>query len=378
MTKYKLNNNYFKILLLSVVLIALGSCGSSKKVNTSRKPNSRPVVTAKPSNTNRQPSRTSKPSSSTDQTLEATSTIKVTPQNVQEYIATFKATAQTNMRQHGIPASIIMAQGILESGIGKGKLAREANNHFGIKCHVGWSGEVIYHDDDSAAECFRKYKDASESYRDHGLFLTSRSRYNALFQLQKDDYKGWANGLKNAGYATDPKYPDKLIGLIERYELFLLDREVLGTLSNNKPIINEKPTQNNNKPFETQKPVVNETQNKPTVVTNNQANNDYHVVEAGQTLYSISRLYQLNTDDLMKINQLESTSLFIGQKLIVNKNQALPKKTTDIDEGQTHLVSAGDTLFNISKRYGLTVDELKKLNNLSDNSISLGQKLKIK
>ena len=127
------------------------------------------------------------------------------------------------MKMYDIPASISLAQGILESGMGYSRLAVEANNHFGIKCHSEWEGKRIYHDDDEKGECFRVYKDPRTSYRDHSLFLTSRSRYNLLFDLKIDDYKGWAKGLKKAGYATDPKYSNKLINLIERYSLDRFD-----------------------------------------------------------------------------------------------------------------------------------------------------------
>ena len=138
----------------------------------------------------------------------------------------YSAIAQEEMRLYGIPASITLAQGILESNSGRGRLSVEANNHFGIKCH-DWTGAKMYHDDDTAQECFRKYKDAKYSYRDHSLFLTTRKRYAKLFDLDKDDYKRWAKELKDAGYATDRKYPDKLITLIERYKLYNLDDEVL-------------------------------------------------------------------------------------------------------------------------------------------------------
>ena len=127
-----------------------------------------------------------------------------------EYLALFSVVAQEEMRLYSIPASITLAQGILESNSGRGRLSVEANNHFGIKCH-DWTGARIYHDDDSLQECFRKYNDAKYSYRDHSLFLTTRSRYSKLFDLDKDDYKAWAKGLKAAGYATDSKYPHKLI-----------------------------------------------------------------------------------------------------------------------------------------------------------------------
>ena len=149
------------------------------------------------------------------------------PSSVDNYISQYSDIAMRQMRKSKIPASIILAQGILESGSGRGRLAVKANNHFGIKCH-GWKGAKIYHDDDRSQECFRKYRKAETSYEDHSEFLTGRKRYASLFKLKSSDYKGWAKGLRAAGYATDRKYPQKLISLIERYQLYKYDEEVLG------------------------------------------------------------------------------------------------------------------------------------------------------
>ena len=139
------------------------------------------------------------------------------------YIKKFAPAAVKNMRFYRIPASITLAQGVLESGYGEGTLAKKANNHFGIKCHKGWKGKSIRHDDDAKNECFRSYKNPLRSYRDHSLFLVGRDRYSSLFKLKRKDYKGWARGLKAAGYATDPKYAEKLISLIERFNLTRFD-----------------------------------------------------------------------------------------------------------------------------------------------------------
>ncbi|MDG2475942.1 MAG: glucosaminidase domain-containing protein [Flavobacteriaceae bacterium] len=139
------------------------------------------------------------------------------------YIKKYAPAATKNMRFFKIPASITLAQGILESGYGEGTLAVNANNHFGIKCHKDWKGKSITHDDDEKDECFRSYKNPLRSFRDHSLFLVERDRYSNLFILNKKDYKGWAIGLKAAGYATDPKYADKLISLIERFKLTRFD-----------------------------------------------------------------------------------------------------------------------------------------------------------
>ena len=144
-------------------------------------------------------------------------------QKINFYVKKYAPAATKNMRFFKIPASITLAQGILESGYGEGTLAKKANNHFGIKCHKEWKGKSITHDDDEKDECFRSYKNPLRSYRDHSLFLVDRDRYSSLFTLNRKDYKGWAVGLKAAGYATDPKYADKLISLIERYNLTRFD-----------------------------------------------------------------------------------------------------------------------------------------------------------
>ena len=150
---------------------------------------------------------------------------RITPE---EYIQTYKDIAIREMKTHKIPASITLAQGLLESGAGNSALAREAKNHFGIKCHKGWDGDTYYMDDDEKNECFRKYKNAEESFKDHSEFLTTRSRYSALFELKITDYKGWAKGLKAAGYATNPKYAQLLIDRIELYDLTKYDQIALG------------------------------------------------------------------------------------------------------------------------------------------------------
>ena len=162
--------------------------------------------------------------------LSSCSAVKSPPNNdnnienkINLYIKKFAPAAVKNMRFYKIPASITLAQGVLESGYGEGTLAKKANNHFGIKCHNGWKGKSIRHDDDAKNECFRSYKNPLRSYRDHSLFLVGRDRYSSLFKLKRKDYKGWARGLKAAGYATDPKYAEKLISLIERFNLTRFD-----------------------------------------------------------------------------------------------------------------------------------------------------------
>lgn len=230
------------------------------------------------------------------ETLEATSRIAVTTDMIQDYILQYKDIAKDNMSQFGIPASITLAQGVLESGSGQGTLSKNANNHFGIKCHNEWDGPSVRHTDDAPDECFRKYEAPEESYRDHSQFLVTRSRYNALFSLDQDDYEGWAHGLKKAGYATDPKYATKLISLIERYSLDQYDREVLG-----------------NKPGKVKKEIKKEVENKKTETR--VASSKTHTVQKGDTLYSISKKYNTTVAKLQKTNNLNGTNLSIGQRL---------------------------------------------------------------
>lgn len=264
-----------KIVMFFLVGMLLFSCGSKKRV-VEKKQNPRPkmerVVIEEP----------------TETVLEIPK--KVYANATEEYIDTYKDIAQEEMRLYNIPASITLAQGILESASGFGRLSVEANNHFGIKCHE-WTGDRIYHDDDEKAECFRKYNDAKYSFRDHSLFLTMRSRYSKLFTLKKGDYKNWAKGLKAAGYATDRKYPQKLISLIERFNLHEYDKAVLGDE------IYASEVENDN--------------------VNEFANVDGHIVAKGETLYSISKRYNLTVKELQKMNGLRDSNIGIGQVLII-------------------------------------------------------------
>lgn len=280
-----------KKIIYFVVVVVLVSCGSSRNKKN-------PVSVTKPvtvviDNGKVVPTSTDSPTSSsepksgtTDEELVATSKVMTNAESIALYVNTFKEIAKKNMKEYGIPASITLAQGILESGAGRGRLSIEANNHFGIKCHKEWNGPSIRHDDDSSQECFRKYNDPAESYKDHSLFLTSRSWYKPLFSLAKDDYEGWAKGLKKSGYATDPKYPAKLIAIIERYQLNLFDSEVL----------NKKQEQ--------------KTENTPIILTEK-----LYTVQQGDTLYSLSKKYNVSVEELKKINDLRDNALSIGQKI---------------------------------------------------------------
>lgn len=271
---------YFALILL----LTSASCGTTKKLlgikEKDKETKEAVVVTSE-----EKEGRRSKKETRKVERKDETSTRTTYVDKIDLYIGTYAEIAKEEMKLYKIPASITLAQGILESGAGEGELTRKANNHFGIKCH-GWQGGKVYHDDDRSQECFRKYNDAKYSFRDHSLFLTERKRYAFLFELDPDDYKGWAKGLRTAGYATDRKYPDKLISIIERYQLYKYDGEVLG----HDVIAYEK---------------------------NEMGLPQTHVVKKGETLYSISKKYNLTVEQLKQLNNLSDSTLSIGQLLYV-------------------------------------------------------------
>ena len=211
-----------------------------------------------------------------------------------QYIKKYAPLAVLEMHKYNIPASVTLAQGILESGNGRSQLASKSNNHFGIKCHTGWKGAKVYHDDDEKGECFRKYKFVETSYKDHSEFLSGRRRYANLFKLRKSDYKGWAKGLKKAGYATDKKYPKKIIKIIETYNLYEFDKFTKKDLKRGKI---EKPKKRNTKA-------------KKSIP-------EYYQVKKGDTLYSIARKFKTTVALIKEVNGLKNNSLSIGQRLLV-------------------------------------------------------------
>ncbi|WP_034259426.1 glucosaminidase domain-containing protein [Altibacter lentus] len=274
---------YRILTILCITLLLATGCKSKKRVTeTRKKPRTERIVVERKT--------TEKTTSSLEETPK---TEIIVPKKdasyaeiVSAYIASYSTIAMEEMLQYGIPASITLAQGILESGAGRGELTSKANNHFGIKCHKEWTGDRVYHDDDELQECFRKYKDPKYSFRDHSLFLTQRSRYQDLFKLRKDDYKGWAKGLRKAGYATDPKYPEKLISIIERYDLTKFDNEVLGTNAN--------------------------------FLNPDDSKIGTYAVQKGDTLYSIARRFNITVDTLKEYNGLVSDTISIGQVLYLH------------------------------------------------------------
>lgn len=398
--------------------------------------------------------------------------------SVKQYIDSFKNIAMREMIEYKVPASITLAQGLLESGSGNSRLAKNGNNHFGIKCKKDWTGCTILEDDDALQECFRCYSTAEESFRDHSRFLKENKRYATLFTYSITDYKSWAGGLLAAGYATNQKYTDLLIACIERNKLAKFDTLIVNgynpynqEMPANFEIINTKnipvtvvqPNQNletiatqNNK---TEKKLtkyndlsyhhiepgdvlyLKPKKNKATIPSHTVAegedmwtisqkyaiklnalykknlmlpgtepvsgtvlqlqhkagstpdtirktsiqpvststdkgnlNATFHTVAAGETLYSISKLYGLSVEGLKSINNLTSNQLILGQKLKINTTNKVTENPISIK----HIVKTGDTLYSISKLYGVTVEAIKSLNNLKSDSLTIGQTIIVK
>ena len=330
------------------------------------------------------------------------------------YINRFKDVAKKEMKNYKIPASITLAQAILESKAGESRLAREANNHFGIKCGNDWTGKRLLHDDDHKNECFRVYDTPEESFRDHSKFLASKRRYAFLFRFPLTDYEAWAKGLKQAGYATDRSYPQKLIYLIEKYHLDKYDREVLEEMKIKVPETVRDTAQGEDK-----------------------GEKIIYEVKAGETLFSIARKFGIPVREIKELNNLVDFDIYEGQILVlkVPEEKALStrpgRQTATVadstagtagitgsgkqpaeavgtpvrpaDSSMTgrpnpqavkalsqvaggaaeeqaaivHTVQPGETLYAIARRYGLGVDDLKKANRLTDNHLKVGQKLLI-
>jgi flagellum-specific peptidoglycan hydrolase FlgJ len=288
--KNEMHNMKRSLLVLIAFSILMSSCSLLKKEQQSA-----PLT---------QITKPAEPLKNSEKVSTTTSSTIKTP--AESYIERFKIIAISEMNSSGIPASITLAQGILESGNGNSRLAKEANNHFGIKCSTEWKGETILQDDDNKDDCFRVYKSAEESFKDHTEFL-KRKRYALLFELDKNDYRGWANGLKTAGYATNPRYAELLISLIERYELNRFDR-----IENKKDkTIREDKVMKEiaiNIPTEKKQ----ETIKSPVVMK-------IYEVRSGDTLISVSKQFTLSVADLKALNGLENESLFPGQLLLVSK-----------------------------------------------------------
>jgi LysM repeat protein len=369
---------------------------------------------------------------------------------VKEYIAKFRDIAIEEMKRTGIPASITLAQGIHESDAGRSNLVQRSNNHFGIKCKTDWTGESVSHDDDARGECFRKYPSPFDSYRDHSDFLTTRKHYAFLFNLDPTDYEGWAHGLKKAGYATNPKYPQILIKLIRDYNLqdytlmalgkketeFQLDPIVTTTTKPQSISAEEPVTENTDSKYGEGVFKINDTKvvyiKKGTsflvlanqydiplarlfefndmepreTATRNQliylqrkrkkGSTEFHIVAKGETVHDIAQAEGIRLENLMEYNSLkEGMQPQAGEKLYLQSNalvmpkvlgeqvstvQYAAKQTDKESEAYSytlHTVQTKETLYAISKKYNVRVDELMKWNKLESAELKTGQQLRI-
>ena len=269
-------------------------------------------------------------------------------QTRQEYINKYKDIAIYQMKTQGIPASIILAQGLLESDNGNSSLAVKANNHFGIKCHT-WSGPAIYMDDDTKNECFRKYGNPEKSYRDHSDFLRGARRYALLFDLDPTDYKGWAYGLKRAGYATNPQYAEMLIKIIEENNLYMYDRGVSVEV--------ESPTKGMGDLVDIDHFVIDMYKHHK-VYTRNRIK--YIIVKKGDNFASLTNELELMPWQLKKYNELNSDSaLREGEELYIQ-----PKRNQAEVNHKVHVVEKGETMYSISQLYGIKLKKLYRKNRM--------------
>ncbi|MEP7254343.1 MAG: glucosaminidase domain-containing protein [Ferruginibacter sp.] len=350
--------------------------------------------------------------------------------SVEEYIEQYKDIAIREMKRMGVPAAITLAQGILETENGNSELVKKSNNHFGIKCKDSWTGERVYHDDDASGECFRSYTNAEDSYRDHSNYLRGSDRYDFLFKLEATDYRGWAYGIKRAGYATNPRYPEILIKNIEQYNLQqytlagineipkfeenkekglpveIKDDKVIGsdetfsgaditgraiTINKTKAVFAKKGTsllaiaiKNNvslNKLMEfndlTEEGILSKDQYLYLNRKLKTGDKEFYVVQPGETLYDVGQKNGVQLRFLREYNNLNSDEqISTGTKLFlqpgfssVNDNNAEQEKI------KIHQVTAKEGLYAIARKYKVTVQQLKEWNNLGTDELKIGQEI---
>ncbi len=265
------------------------------------------------------------------------------------YIDTYKDLAISEMKRSGIPASITLAQGMLESDNGNSILTVEGNNHFGIKCH-DWLGNKMFKDDDARNECFRKYTSATESFRDHSDFMLSKQRYNFLFEYKSTDYKNWAKGLHKAGYATNPRYADKIIDLIETNKLYVYDQGLVARESPHQRSSGKRTTEKSSDYF------INLT--RP---INTRNGIEYVVAKSGDTFGKLGAELEMLNWELLKYNELTSDStLHDGQILYLQPKHRKAEFGKDY-----HTVQPGENIYSISQLYGVKTRQLLRMNNLT-------------
>ncbi len=350
---------------------------------------------------------------------------------VQEYIETYRDIAIAEMKRAGIPASITLAQGLLETESGNSDLVKRSNNHFGIKCKSNWTGESVTHTDDAPNECFRKYNSAADSYRDHSDFLRNNSRYSSLFELAPNDYKGWAYGLKKAGYATNPKYPQILIRNIEDNNLQQYDDPNVvvfdngATIDSSKketvitiaPVLQERDKEDIGISLRKGRSLFNGLKAVPVTKGTSllaiatqydiplsklleyndlktdgllkddqwiylerkpkQGNRDYYIALQNESLYDIAQNNGIQLQALMLYNQLPENAV-IKKGTKINLRPGLPVGQTinvDVNEKKYHEVLPKEGLYSISKKYNVSVQQLKEWNGLQSDELSIGQQL---
>lgn len=311
-----------------------------------------------------------------------------TEKDILNYIDTYHQLAIQKMKDYGIPASITLAQGILESAAGTSDLAREANNHFGIKCHSTWEGKSFYKDDDAKNECFRSYTSVEQSYDDHSAFL-KRERYTSLFNLKITDYKSWAKELKKCGYATDPHYDNRLIDLIEKYELYAYDTDAY---TKSTPLAHKGSSKGQTKPNEVDKNQSSSPTNQATSQTYDTRyrrvdypyskrtvyinNNVYFILaRPGDTFYDIAIDVQLTVGQLRKYNDVPNLSYepMEGEIVYISKKASKAEKTRE------HIVRRGESLRDIAQQYACREKALRKLNAMSKtDELQAGDRVKLR
>lgn len=284
-----------------------------------------------------------------------------------DYIDKYADIAVTEQKKYGIPASITLAQGLLESGAGQSELAVESNNHFGIKCHDTWTGQKYYYDDDRKNECFRKYRKVEDSYEDHSQFLL-RPRYESLFKLKPTDYRAWAHGLKKAGYATDPKYAEKLISLIEDYDLHRFDTGK-GKTKQEKQAAQENTLADETYTKKTSGKPASNASSIGTIASSLQHEVKkrngvkYVIVSAGETFADLSVEFGIPENRLMRYNDVSQDRHFKGGERVylqMKKNKAGKANTT-------HKVRADETMYDVAQLYGIKLKKLCALNGMPQN-----------
>ena len=277
----------------------------------------------------------------------------------QTYIDQYKDLAIAEMLKHNIPASITLAQGLLESGAGTSDLARKSNNHFGIKCH-DWIGATTSYTDDRPNECFRVYRDVYESYEDHSKFLTEQPRYRNLFKLKRTDYKGWARGLKKCGYATNPAYAKQLINIIELYKLHQYDK----AKKYDKFMVERSSV----------KDVAAGVDLHPIHIYNK---NYYLKARQGDTFETIGREVGISYKKIAKYNERDKNDRLVTGEIIYLKKKK--KKAEKVYKNRPHVVKAGESMYSIAQYYGIRLESLYKMNDLNpDYSIKVGDRLRVR